>query len=155
MRGIVKIFPSHFSKISESFSATPRLIYMEERRPPAKPAPPVGAFQRISMLFPGSERREKPAVVRDVPVNCSHQTPKPHPLYLHRPSYPLGCASSSLLTRGIKRLYCLIGSFWILKHRKKCLRGPTVKQEWANLSLDRAGLSRWAVSHERLRNACT
>ena len=69
------------------------------------------------MLFPDGERPEKPAVG----ARCSSALFTPNPkatLYLTRPSYPLGCASSSLLTRGFRRLCCLIGSFGILKHRK-------------------------------------
>ena len=57
--------PTQFSEFSKNsvkiFSPTLRLIYMGERRPPAKPGPPPGrCVSRISMLFPGSERREKP-----------------------------------------------------------------------------------------------
>ena len=63
------------------------------------------------MLFPGSERREKPAVGARCSSGIVHTKPQSLTLYLTRPSYPLGCASSSLLTRGFKRLCCLIGSF--------------------------------------------
>ena len=63
------------------------------------------------MLFPGSERREKPAVGARCSSALFTPNPKASPLYLTRPNYPLGCASSSLLTRGFKRLCCLIGSF--------------------------------------------
>ena len=68
------------------------------------------------MLFPASERREKPAVDARCSSALFTPNPKASPLYLNRPSYPLGCASSSLPTRDFKRLCCLIGS--LLKHRK-------------------------------------
>ncbi len=48
-------------KFLQICSSTTRLIYMGERRPPAKPGPPSLEVSQKSMLFPGHERREKPA----------------------------------------------------------------------------------------------